>query len=97
MDKTQIATAGSRLAWLIGQVIVLIVCVAYINFVYYQNILPDKMVAETYGVSTCNIVGKQLTTRGRVVHHYRADFLVSYLANGKMYQSVASGNGLDRV
>jgi len=37
-----------------------------------------------------------MSERGSLIHHYRADFLISYPVNGKIYQAWVTGNGLDQ-
>lgn len=82
--------------WFITQLIILVVCVVYIESVYYFNILPDKKVHETFDQTSCTITNKQLVTVGRFLHEYRADFTVSYLAGGVAYATTTSANGLNR-
>lgn len=88
---------GRQLLWFFAQLLVFLIAIAYINFVYTVNILPDKLVNETFNVSDCLLVGKELTKKGKVFPRYRADFLLSYAAQNKTFQSIASGNGLDRA
>jgi hypothetical protein len=95
MDKTQAIDTGRNLFWFGAQVVVIVFCVAFINFFYFGNILPDKQVKRTYQKSQCTLVQKQLSERGKLVHQYRSDFLLSYIFNGVQYQSIATGNGLD--
>ena len=85
----------SRIALLIGQCIVLIMCIAYIEYIYTANILPDKEAKESYRQVDCVLISKQLSTRGHLIHTYRADFLVSYNVGGVQYNRWVSGNGLD--
>lgn len=86
---------GSRIVLLIGQFIVLIFCIAYIQHTYTANILPDKLVKETFQEISCFLISKKLSTRGHLIHTYRADFLVSYNVQGIQYNRWVSGNGLD--
>ncbi|HLB57694.1 MAG TPA: hypothetical protein VJL60_02645 [Gammaproteobacteria bacterium] len=87
---------GSKIGLFIGQFIVLVLCIWYIQFIYYDDILPDKTVKENYVQTSCVITNKVLTEHGRIVHTYRADFLVSYLVGGDQYVATTSANGLDR-
>ncbi len=96
MKPRSFYTTGSSILWFLGQVIVLLICLWYIEFIYDQDIYPDKVVAETFGVADCSLLNKTLTTSGKVIHRYRADFQLVYFVNGKQYQSWTSGNGLDR-
>lgn len=91
-DLTQ---TGSRITLLIGQFIVLLMCLSYINYVYTGNILPDKQAKETFKQTSCFLVSKKLSNKGRFFHSYRSDFLVSYNVNGVQYSRWVSGNGLD--
>lgn len=95
MRSRQMYEAGSRVVLFIGQVIILVFCISYIQLIYNNNILPDKEVNDNYSVANCTIVDKKLETKGRVLHTYRADFLVSYAANGVQYNRWVSANGLD--
>jgi len=95
MDKNQVINTGRNLITFIVQVAVFFLCLGYIEFMYLQNIAPDKEVKETYTPTTCALTQKHLSTKGHLVHHYRSDFLLSYLINGKQIQSWATGNGLD--
>jgi hypothetical protein len=95
MDDKFAMTARNVLL-LIGQLVIIVLCILYIEFVYYTNVRPDKYVKENYSTTTCTIVKEQVTIGGRVLHSYRADFYVTYPANGKTYSRWVSGNGLDR-
>lgn len=95
MDRRILIDIGRQIILLIGQIVIFFLCIGYISYIYDVNILPDKNVAETFTVSSCQVVKKTLETKGRVVHRYRADFLVNYVVNGNTYQSISSGNGLD--
>jgi hypothetical protein len=77
------------------QFAVLFACIGFIGFLYEEDIAPDKKVAEEFGVSSCNILAKSMGTSGKMIHRYRAEFLVNYLAGSAQYKSVASANGLD--
>lgn len=87
---------GRKTLWLVILIIILVICIVYIDYMYHANILPDKKVDETFTQSDCTILDKKLQETGRMIHHYRADFSVSYLADGKNYISQTSANGLDR-
>jgi hypothetical protein len=95
MENRKLKDMGSKALLFAGQIGLLILCISYITFIYTENILPDKSVAEDYGVATCTVLAKGLSTKGRIVHSYRADFQVSYAANNTTYQAIASANGLD--
>lgn len=96
MDFRQLfSTTGRNILLLIGQSIALVICVLFIESVYYTNILPDKTVNDTYEVAQCTITDKKLHMHGTLVHTYRADFLVNYSVDTKAYNAWVSGNGLD--
>ena len=84
------------MTWLFGQLFILFVCIAYVQHVYFTNILPDKMAKESFLQTSCFLISKKLADKGHLVHRYRADFLVSYHVNGVQYNRWVSGNGLDR-
>jgi hypothetical protein len=86
---------GSRITLLVGQFIVLLVCLSYVHYVYTFNILPDKEAKEDYKESSCFLISKKLSMKGRFIQSYRADFLISYNVNGVQYNRWVSGNGLD--
>ncbi len=95
MWSINFSQTGSRIALLIGQVIVLVLCVSFIAHVYRVNILPDKEVKETFTETTCFVISKRLSSHGHLLHEYRADFLISYNVKGVQYNRWVSGNGLD--
>lgn len=70
-------------------------CVAYADYVYFSNIKPDKLVKSTFKKTDCFLLSKKLTSKGHVLHQYRADFRVSYTVNNVQYTRWVSGNGLD--
>src|ERR1700704_4263032 len=91
-DYTQ---TGSRIALLIGQLIIILFCIGYIDYVYYVNIYPDKKVKENFQQNSCFLVNKRLASKGHLLHQYRSEFLVNYSVNGVQYSRWVSGNGLD--
>lgn len=97
MDFRNFFQLSSRVLYTIAQFIVIIACMGYIDFVYYNDILPDKEVKENFVQTDCTINDKQLATKGHVVHSYRANFLVTYAANGVGYRAWVTGNGLDQA
>lgn len=90
------AMTRSRLVWLFAQLLILCVCITYIHHVYVTNILPDRMVGDVFKQTQCFIISKRLSSKGYLVHRYRADFLASYHTNDVQYNRWISGNGLDR-
>src|SRR5580704_13667659 len=95
MWSRYLTQTGSRIALLIGQLIVLIMCISFIEHVYTYNILPDKEAKENYTETTCFLISKRLNTAGHIIHKYRQDFLISYNVNGVQYNRWVFGNGLD--
>jgi len=95
MDPRNIIDIGRNVILLIGQVAIFFLCIGFIGYIYEENILPDKTVAETYHVTSCTVLNKMLTTKDSVVPRYRADFLLAYAIDGRQYKSTVSGNGLD--
>ncbi len=96
MNVKNLADPSRKIIMFAVQLVVLIICIWFIEFIYYANIYPDKYVKEKYETTICRILNKELTVRGRIVNRYRADFLVSYKAAGVEYRGAISGNGLDR-
>jgi hypothetical protein len=92
IDFTRVS---SRLALLLVQFLILIMCVGYMEYTYTVNILPDKAVKENFTQVDCYLMTKRLSTAGHVIHGYRADFLISYNVGGTQYNRWVSGNGLD--
>lgn len=96
MDMENLSSSGKRLLIFAGQLAVLFFCIWYIQFIYYTNIYPDKLVKETYVATDCTVQSKTLSQKGKVLKSYRADFLISYSAAGAAYKVWVSANGLDR-
>lgn len=83
---------------LIGQILLVVLCIGCIEFIYYRDILPDKVVSETYIETQCTIVDEQVEKRGKIVPLYRANFLINYTSTeGNSYNTWVSGNGLDQT
>ena len=96
MDMINLTDSGRKIVMFAVQILILIACIWYIEFIYYANIYPDKLVKETFEQSNCTITDKNITTHGKVLHTWRVDFGVKYSAQGVLYQGVTSANGLDR-
>lgn len=92
MDFTQTST---RAIFLIGQFLIVIACVIYVDFLYLSNILPDKKAKESYQQTSCFVISKKLSSKHHLYRKYRSDFLVSYHVDGVQYTRWVSGNGLD--
>lgn len=95
MWTREFTQTGSQLALLIAQFIVILLSLFYIQHVYFVNVYPDKHVKENFGQTECFVASKQLTTKGHVIHRYRANFNINYTVNGVQYNKWVSGNGLD--
>jgi hypothetical protein len=80
---------------LIAQLIILLLCIAYIEHFYRVNIMPDKEAKAYFQQTSCFLINKKLSTKGKIWDRYRADFLVSYQVNGVQYNKWMTGNGLD--
>lgn len=96
MDMENFLVSGRKIILFAGQLVILFFCIWYIEFIYYTNIYPDKLVKETYEQTNCIVVNKTLSSKGHLLSSFRADFLVSYTAAGVQYREWISGNGLDR-
>ena len=91
--------AENRAMLLIGQIIVLLICVGYVDYFYYKNIYPDKRAKEMFQQTTCTLLNKKLNIQQDQTDElrYRADFLVSYVVAGTQYKRWVSGNGLNTI
>lgn len=92
----RVSPTSSQIFWFVGQCIVLLACVAFIEFIYYNNIYPDKHVKESFTQTTCTVQQKQLSIKGHIFETYRADYLLNYIVNANSYAAWATANGLDR-
>lgn len=95
-SRFYLSQTGSRVALLLGQFIVIAFCLTYIEIVYFNRILPDKIANETFQPVDCFLVNKKLNTKTVFYKSYRADFLITYNVEGVQYSRWATGNGLDR-
>ena len=95
MWKNYLLPKGNRFALLIGQLMILLISAAYIGHVYESNIYPDQKAKAYFQQTDCFLVSKRLTTAGRLIHRYRADFLISYSVGSVQYNRWVSGNGMD--
>ena len=95
MRTRDLTKTGSQIALLIGQTILILLCIAYINYIYFTNIYPDKHVKENFEQTDCFVMSKRLASKGHLFPKYRADFRVSYNVGNAQYSKWVSGNGLD--
>jgi hypothetical protein len=95
MSNADLNITGRRILKLLVQFLILLVSFIYIDYVYFTNILPDQRARINFRETECLMLSKKLSTKGKIFHRARADFLVSYRANGTQYNRWVSGNGLD--
>lgn len=94
--KDNVLRNGNRIVFLLGQILVILACIVYIDFIYITNIIPDRRVRSTFVETNCTLISKILNTHGGIVQGYRADFFLSYkTADGRDFKRWAYGNGLD--
>ncbi|OGT42583.1 MAG: hypothetical protein A3F42_01070 [Gammaproteobacteria bacterium RIFCSPHIGHO2_12_FULL_37_34] len=86
-----------RIGLLIGQFIILLSCIFYIEYFYSENIYPDKRAKEVFVQTTCALLNKKLNAQASSPNNYlyRADFLIHYSVNNIPYTHWVSGNGLN--
>ena len=82
MDIKDVANSGQKIIIFAVQVLILFICIWFIEYIYYGNIYPDKLVKETYEQTNCQIDSKSLEKAGKTIYRFRADFLVTYMAQG---------------
>lgn len=80
---------------MILQIIIIALCLGYIEYVYFTDIRPDKVVTNTFNKTQCELADKNLGALSRMTNSYRANFLVKYTVDGKNYNQWVSGNGLN--
>lgn len=80
---------------LIAEIIIILLCLGYIKYIYDTDILPDKQAKSIFQPADCFVISKKISTKGHLIHRYRADFLVSYNVKGAQYNRWVSGNGLN--
>ncbi len=86
-----------RLLLFFAEILIFFFCIGFVDLIYTNDILPDKMVKEDYPETACVVVSKKLSEHKHLLHRYRADFLVNYTVNGTPFESWATGNGLDQA
>lgn len=96
MEFSNLPFLIGRIFLIIAQALIVFACYFYMQIVYTNNILPDKLVSENYVETSCTVLSKNMAQVGRFVHRYRADFMVSYKAKDATYQTHVTGNGLDQ-
>lgn len=87
--------ARRQFAILVCQIVALILCVIYIEYVFLTNVVPDKAVQSSFKQTECFLISKRLLVERDLIRLYRADFYVSYNVQGMQFNRWASGNGLD--
>jgi len=83
------------IVWMMTQIIILIMCIYYLQFFYFKHILPDKEVKHSFQQTTCRVLEKALQKKTGMVDRYRSQFTLRYQVKGAVYQETTSGNGLD--
>ena len=58
--ETKISNTGRYLLLLLGQIVLIALCIGYIFYVYYRDIYPDKMVRQRFNETQCEISSKQI-------------------------------------
>lgn len=95
MSNADLKNLGKKIFKLLVQFLILLAAFIYIDYIYFSNILPDQHVRESFRETECLLLSKKLSTKGKIFRRARAEFLVSYHANGAQYNRWVSGNGLD--
>lgn len=97
MDFQLFSVMGRKAVYFIIQILILLFCLWFVEFIYYKDIYPDKRVKENFEQVDCRILNKTLESRGRVFKSYRGDILLNYTTNENTPFSVwTSVNGLNR-
>jgi hypothetical protein len=88
---------GSRIALLVLQVVIMLLCAGYIEYVYYTDIYPERQVKRVFTQTDCTIINKRMSEKSTVIPKFRADFLISYNVNSVQYNRWVSGSGLEML
>lgn len=81
---------------MMGQVLILVSCLLYIDYLYHTTVLPEFKAQNEYTRTQCFVMSKKLSRKkGFVADKYRAEFLLSFAANGTQYNRWVSNRGLD--
>lgn len=85
---------GRHFFWFVCQLIVLLICIWFIQYIYQGDIRPDEVVEGTFSETICKVDDKKLTEdpTGKA---YRPELLLSYEVSGTGYQRWITANGLD--
>jgi len=97
MVSKYLSSKGSRLALLVFQLVVILLCASYIEYTYYTDIYPERQVKKVFTQTDCTIINERLSQKGNVITQYRADFLISYNVKGVQYNRWVSGDGLEML
>lgn len=95
--KKRFISNGSRIALLCFQLVLVLLCASYIEYVYYADIYPERQVKKTFISTPCQLINSRMSVRGQQSEKYRADFLISYVVKGVQYNRWVSGNGLEML
>lgn len=89
------ANTSKNIFILLGQFFISLLAFIYLDYVYLANIRPDQLAKQEFVQTDCLVMSKKLSTKGKIIRRYRADFLVNYHANDVQYNRWVSANGLD--
>lgn len=95
--KNFFSSRGSRIALLFFQLVVVLLCAGYIEYIYYADIYPERQVKKVFTPADCSIINSRLSQKGDSKIKYRADFLITYNVKGVQYNRWVSGNGLEML
>lgn len=95
MSSKDFAKISNNVFILLGQFIFSLLAFIYLDYVYLVNIRPDQLAKQEFVQTDCLVMSKKLSSKGKIIRRYRADFLINYHANGAQYNRWVSGNGLD--
>lgn len=98
MDRKKLFSfRGSRITLLFFQLVVVLICAGYIEYVYYADIHPERQVKKVFTRTDCSVINSRLLQKGKEGARYRADFLISYVVKGVQYNRWVSGDGLEML
>ena len=87
---------GYNVIFMVAEFVMLLCSLIYLDYIYLVNVRPDQLAAVNFVQTECFIMSKKLSTKGKILRRYRADFLINYQAKGAQYTLWVSGNGLDK-
>ncbi len=81
--------------YMLLQFFIMLCSIIYLDYIYITNIRPDHVGAESFEKTDCFVMSKKISMKGKLLRRARAEFLISYHANGVQYTRWVYGNGLD--